>query len=208
MLRQEFEKLTGFFPSGEMYAVIEQYYYDFDGDKAVFCDAYKNNQNGLAEKIKYETDKVRRCNSQAAAKREEEFSEEIQQLKRQIEELKQQLENEEEWQPYCERDNFPQDAYLHLQESCKKSSQSQGFALMSIYDWKRYLSDRFGFQEERVKIIETVPRYEINRHHVLRQAGEYERKPLWVATDWNYCRFNCGCMEYEFCNGRLCLFCD
>ena len=208
MLEREFEKLTGFFLSREMYDVIEKYYYNFDGDKAVFCDAYKNNLNGLAESIQYETEKVRRCKSQAAAKREKEFTDEIQQLKRQIEELKQQLEDEEEWQPYCERDNFSQDAYLHLLESCKKSSSSQGFTHLSVYDWKRYLSDRFGFQEERVKIIETVPRYEINRHHVLRQAGEYERKPLWVATDWNYCRFNCGCMEYEFYNGRLCLFCD
>ena len=208
MLRQEFERLTGFYPSTEMYNVIEQYYSDYDGDKNLFCDAYKNNLNGIAEVIQCKADKLHYSKSQSAVKREKELEEEIRQLKCQIEKLKQKLEDEEEWQPYCERDNFSQGAYLHLLESCKKSSPSQGFALLSVYDWKRYLSDRFGFQEERIEIIQTVPRYEINRHHILRQVGEYERKPLWFASDWNYCRFNCSCMEYEFCNGELRLFCD
>lgn len=54
MMIQEFEKLTGIYPTADLYAVIEAAYMEFDGDKTAFCKAYKSNKNGIAEKIQRE----------------------------------------------------------------------------------------------------------------------------------------------------------
>ena len=51
MMLEEFEELTGFYPSADMYDAIELEYADFPGDKYAFCEAYKANKDGLAEKI-------------------------------------------------------------------------------------------------------------------------------------------------------------
>ena len=40
MMMQEFVARTGFTPTAEEYAQIEQQYYDFDGDKDAFCKAF------------------------------------------------------------------------------------------------------------------------------------------------------------------------
>ena len=48
---EEFEELTGFYPSADMYDAIELEYADFPGDKYAFCEAYKANKDGLAERI-------------------------------------------------------------------------------------------------------------------------------------------------------------
>ena len=51
MMMQEFETLTGFYPTADLYEEIEKAYYDFDGDKQAFCKAYKANKNGMADAI-------------------------------------------------------------------------------------------------------------------------------------------------------------
>ena len=47
----EFEELTGFYPSADMYDAIDLEYSEFSGDKYAFCEAYKANKDGLAERI-------------------------------------------------------------------------------------------------------------------------------------------------------------
>ena len=61
----------------------------------------------------------------------------------------------------------------------------------------------YGFAAEKVKIFHSTPIYEINRHGQLRQIGTADRSPLYNATDWNYIRFNCGCMSYELVDDTL-----
>ena len=51
MMLTEFEELTGFYPSADMYDAIDLEYSEFSGDKYAFCEAYKANKDGLAEKI-------------------------------------------------------------------------------------------------------------------------------------------------------------
>ena len=51
MMMTEFEELTGFYPSADMYDAIELEYFEFPGDKYAFCEAYKTNKDGLAERI-------------------------------------------------------------------------------------------------------------------------------------------------------------
>ena len=49
MLKQEFSDRTGFYPSADMYAIIENKYLEMDVGKDRFCKMYKNNDEGLAE---------------------------------------------------------------------------------------------------------------------------------------------------------------
>lgn len=52
MLLEEFEKRTNLFVPGEYFDVIHQFYMDTEMDKDQFCEAYKNNTDNLAVKIK------------------------------------------------------------------------------------------------------------------------------------------------------------
>ena len=56
MMREEFERLTGFYPTSDLYAAIEVAYMDFKGDKAEFCKAYAANKGGMAEAIQRAVD--------------------------------------------------------------------------------------------------------------------------------------------------------
>lgn len=52
MLQSEFENLTGIFPDVLLYEAAEHEYNTGDWEsKAEFCNAYKFNEDGLAEKI-------------------------------------------------------------------------------------------------------------------------------------------------------------
>lgn len=53
MLIDEFSKLTGFYPTVSMYETIEKAYMESKMDKKEFCEAYKNNLDGMAEAISY-----------------------------------------------------------------------------------------------------------------------------------------------------------
>lgn len=46
MMIEEFEKLTGIYPSAEAYTVIESYYLDYPGTKQDFCKAFRGNTDG------------------------------------------------------------------------------------------------------------------------------------------------------------------
>ena len=54
MLISEFETLTGIYPPESLYSVIEKHYYDSKLDKHEFCENYKLNADGLAERIQRE----------------------------------------------------------------------------------------------------------------------------------------------------------
>ena len=58
MLEREFSDRTGFYPSADMYEIIESKYLEMDIDKDKFCEMYKNNDEDLAECIQMETDKA------------------------------------------------------------------------------------------------------------------------------------------------------
>ena len=49
MTIDEFSKLTGFYPTVSMYETIEKAYMESKMDKKKFCEAYKNNLDGMAE---------------------------------------------------------------------------------------------------------------------------------------------------------------
>ena len=187
MMINEFEKLTGVYPTADLYAAIEAAYYEFDGDKVAFCKAYTANADGIAEKIR---DSV----NAAAVKVQSEHAAELTRKDIQIDALTKQVEREQEWKPYVDTNNYQQAEYDHLRSAGR---------VMTDDEAKDLLYDEFGFAREKVTIFHSVPAFEVNRHRQLRKVGEIERLPLYEATDWNYIRFDCGVMTYELINGEL-----
>lgn len=90
---QEFTDRTGFYPSMELYAVIEQAYMEQSADKDAFCKAYKENADGLAEKIRNATDSRHFDAAELTAK---ELTKRDEKIKR----LSKALEQEQEWKPH------------------------------------------------------------------------------------------------------------
>lgn len=192
MMIEEFEKLTGFFPSATLYAHIEAAYMEFGGDKAAFCKAYRENDNGLAEKIQ-------QAANMEAFKLQAKAADEAAAAQAQISELEKQLEREMEWKPYDDTHNHPQSEYDKLKADSDTRTLSDEEAKELLYDW-------YGFSKEKIKIFHTIPRFEVNRHRQLRQIGEIDRTPLYNSTDWNYIRFDCGWLSYELADDNLRFF--
>ena len=92
MMLEEFEALTGIYPTHELYEAIEAAYYAFDGDKAAFCKAYKNNTDFLAQKVQTAAQR-KRCEMQDRQQKEQKATAE------KIAELEKRLEAEQEWKP-------------------------------------------------------------------------------------------------------------
>lgn len=189
MMLEEFEQRTGFFPALGLYEIIENHYMNFNGDKDAFCKAYKENTDGLAEKIQREAN-VLNINAQRTAEElNKSHSDKVAQLEAQ-------LEKEQEWKPHEDTDNVQQPDYERLASASGTEILTDEKAKDLLYDW-------YGFAKEKITIFHNVPVYEVNRHRSLRKVGELDRSPLYNATDWNYIRFDCGCMCYELYNDNL-----
>lgn len=189
MMREEFEQRTGFYPNQALYAVIEKYYVNSTDDKDTFCKAYKKNDGWLATKIQHETD-MQMINTQIAAEKSTNGYES------RIAELEKALEREQEWRPYEDTDNVQQGDYERLAGQSDTNRMSDEKAKDLLYDW-------YGFAKEKINIHHSVPVYEVNRHGRMRKIGKLDRSPLYNTTDWNYIRFDCGCMSYELYNDNL-----
>lgn len=106
-----------------------------------------------------------------------------------------QLEHELEWKPYEEKNVYLQEAYDKLRSSCDNKPLSDEHAKEIVCE--------HGFDCDRVRILKSVPVYEINRHGVLRQSGNIERKPFYYAGDWNCIVFECGGYVHELQDGTV-----
>lgn len=203
MLREEFEEMTGFYPTLSLYEAIEAAYTDFGSDKADFCEAYKANKDGLAEAIQRKADMERIRTDSETEKRTAD-------LESKIAVLQESLDKELEWKPYegCGT-NMSQECYERLLESC--TGHNGDPRVMGEEEAKQLVADEFGFAPERIEIITTVHTYEVNKHRRLREAATYTRQPLYDATDWNYVRFDVqgagNVWYYEMVNGDLKGYC-
>lgn len=210
MMLEEFEKLTGFYPTLSLYEAIEVAYTDFGGDKADFCEAYRANKDGLAEAIQRKADMERIRTDRETEKRTADLGSQIADLQNQITALQESLDKELEWTPYegCGT-NMSQERYEALMASC--TGHNGDPHVMSEEEAKQLVAEEFGFNPERIEIITTVHTYEVNKYHQLRKAAAYTRQPLYDATDWNYVRFNvrgAGTVwYYEMINGDIKGYC-
>ena len=205
MLKQEFSDRTGFYPSADMYAIIENKYLEMDVGKDRFCKMYKNNDEGLAEYIQSAADKETVTMLDEMTKKVKEEKEALQCRIRILEsgmkDLQFLYDKELEWKPYENQKLYIQEEYDKLAGDVHE---------MDVNVAKKFIADSFGFNPDRILILNEYPKQEINRHGKIRNVkGEfYERKPLYESTDYNYILFSCAGIDYECVDGELYMLTD
>jgi len=201
MMIQEFESRTGFYPSQGLYSFIEAAYMESNLDKDAFCNAYKQNENGMADAIARKTSIAKMI---ASDKAEKENVEKISGLEKEVERLKAQLNREQEWKIYDGDRNVKQDDYERLASSVPNAAY-----YMTDEEAKDWICSEFDFDRDKIIILHEIDEYEINRHRQLRKTGrKIDRRPVYCATDYHYIRFNTSRWYYEVWNDTLCPFYD
>ncbi|MBW7573161.1 hypothetical protein [Caproiciproducens faecalis] len=201
MMIQEFESRTGFYPSQDLYSFIEAAYMESNLDKDAFCNAYKQNENGMADAI---ARKASIAKITASDKAEKENVEKISGLEKEVERLKAQLDREQEWKLYDGDRNVKQDDYERLASSVPNTAY-----YMTDEEAKDWICSEFDFDRDKITILHEIDEYEINRHRQVRKTGrKIDRRPVYCATDYHYIRFNTSHWYYEVWNDTLCPFYD
>ena len=185
MMMSEFIVRTGFEPSYEEYAEIEEAYYNFDGDKNAFCKAWV--KAGEAERIN-------RARLQKIQDLQKAMEDERKELTDRISKLEKQLEKEQEWKPYNDDHAVSDYDYDKLTSFGRK---------MSDYEAIEWIAQEFGFDSNKIRIYHERSVYEVNRHNQLRKVGTVKRDPVYDATDYYYVYFTVAGWEYEATNGSL-----
>ena len=206
MLREEFEQKTGFFPTLSLYSVIEKYYTDFNGDKDAFCQAYKNNTDGLAAKIQLAAD-IQDINAQKEyEKLAESYEDRIAELRKDLERAEKALDEELEWKPYEMKQNVAQADYEKLAQGADAGKSCHYMTDAEAIAW---ICDEFSFDPSKITIIHEIDECEINRHNLIRKTGrKIDRRPVYCAIDYHYIRFNTSRWYYEVWNDTLRPFYD
>lgn len=184
MLWQEFVTRTGFEPTFEEYAEIEEAYYQFDGNKDAFCEDFV--KNGGEQRI-YDarTQKIEQLRSKMA-EMEKDFMATVKRQEALIESLRHKLEVEEEWKPFESEHNVKQADYEALAKSV-----GRGAHYMTDEEALDWVVQETGFARDRIQIVHELPMEEINRHRQVRKTGKMlDRRPIYDATDYHYIVFN------------------
>lgn len=193
MMISEFIERTGFEPTAEEYAKIEEAYYDFDGDKNAFCKAFVEN-GGELKVYKARAEKIAGLRS-LLLETEKQLKKDVADRDRRIDQLTAELDRELEWKPADNTGtNMTQDRYEHLARSGRKMSDQEA---------REFVADECGFSVDKITIHHKASTYEVNKYHRLRVDTEYNRDPVYESTDWNYVRFDCANFMYELVNGEL-----
>lgn len=197
MLRSEFETLTRIYPSETLYSVIEEFYNESKLDKHEFCENYKLNADGLAERIQEEANELEAEKAQQAYFEVCELKADLDKMRMDRNRLKDQLDRELDWHPAEHTGtNMKQKEYQKLLE-CYTSE------VLSDEEAVKRISELFGFMPDRIQILHEVQTFEVNKYNRQRVKDTYQREPLYDATDWNYIRFDCAGNQWELINGEL-----
>lgn len=196
MMQCEFEELTGIYLTIDHYRAVEGVYVvdTTYANKQEFCQAYKENRDGLADRIARSVSISQMKSTRAHAETIKQAEDHAAELQAKVERLERELEREQEWKPYEMAQNVSRAEYEKLVKCGRVMTDEEAAQLVA---------DEFGFQLSRIKIIRQVPTWEISRHNQLREVGEEERLPRYDATDWNYVRFDVNGWHYEMSNGSL-----
>lgn len=194
MTIHEFEELTGFYPSTDLYSAIEQAYDDYPGDKKEFCAEYKANKDGLAEKIQYmaSLNTINALSAETAKTNEAKL--ERDDAKRKIKELEAALEKAQGWKKYGTVSYMSDADYLDLEKRGEPITEEKA---------REIIHKEFGFAMDFIVIVNELADYEINYARQLRKKGTISRLPRYESSDWNYIRFNVNGWQYEMINGDL-----
>lgn len=201
MTIKEFTERTGFYPTYEHYKFIEKSYMNFDGDKDAFCKAFRENTDGIAEKITREVERFIEEQTELGMHEHDAMEERIARQAGIINDLQAQLDAELEWTPCKDAGTrMTQRDYVKLREDRFTKTMTDEKAV-------NFIAEELGFNAARVRIIRKAETYEVNKHRRMRVAETYEREPCYMATDWNYVRFDVNGIEYEYLNGQLVMYC-
>lgn len=185
MMISEFIERTGFEPSAEEYAEIEEAYYSFDGNKDAFCKAWV--EDGGIER-------TNRARIRRISELEDLLKKTAKEAARKVADLEQKLERELEWTAYKDERLVSCADYDRLASFGRKMTDAEAV------EW---IAQEFGFDPAKIRINRKMKTYDVNRHHQLRQAGEMSRDPIYDATDYYYVFFTVAGWEYEATNGSL-----
>ena len=200
MTIREFEVLTGFHPSTALYEVIEQDYNSSQLDKYEYCEAYKADKDGIAERLARLADK---CAWERDNKHADELKAsftEIKLLHDRLAEAKAQLDRELDWHPATDiGNNMSENEYQLLADDT---------APMSELDAIRRITQECGFDMACIELVQTVETFDKNKYGKCRVSGTFSRLPVWASTDWNYIRFQVCGNQWEIVNGELMAYYD
>ena len=198
MMIEEFEKLTGIYPTVELYEAIEAEYTKGDYEsKEAFCKAYKENSNNfMAERIQHNANAAAWKAASEKSKTIADLNNEIDELGAQIRDLEEKLRQEQEWVSNGVNSNMDSSDYNKLIEA-------HGTKHLSDEEAADKIAAEFGFDKARIEIIYEAYYTIKNRHGQIRYDGAATRFPLYNATDWNFIKFAIGGYTYEMVNGSL-----
>lgn len=194
MMKSEFIERTGFEPTEEEYTKIEEAYYEYPGDKNDFCKDFLKS-NGVERLTKDRATKIEELKKELQGM-EKRLEAQKEAAEKEINSLQEKLDKELEWKPCNSGTTMNQERYETL-------ASAGGTNILTEDEAKELLYQEFGFALEKIQIIHTVHTYESNKYGYMRKADEYNRQPVYNASDWNYIRFDCSGWQYEMVNCSL-----
>lgn len=195
MMISEFKTMTGFHPPMSLYEVIERDYESSKLDKYEYCEAYKTDKDGMAERLARIVDKLGWEQTDRATKELNRLRKELTDTQARLTETQTQLDRELDWQPAKDiGTNMSEREYQLLADNT---------APMSELDAIRRIAHECGFDMSCIKLVPTVETFDVNKHQKCRVSGTYSRLPVWASTDWNYIRFDVCGNQWEIVNGEL-----
>ncbi len=235
MLYEEFEAITGMQISFTEYEAIESFYNHGGAwmDKHEFCEWYMGQSKkakglllsagkammkktwDLIDAHKEAKETLERHQKRIAEidaadrKLVERIEGELSEAKRRVAdltaenaELKRRLELGMEWTVVSTASNLHPDTY-------EKMAGEKGRNVITMEEAAARVADEFGFDEERIEILQSVEVAEENQYGEIR-TGERARLPVWESTDSHYIRFNVrvkgGVRGYEAIDGELMIY--
>lgn len=198
MMIQEFEQLTGIYPTTELYKVIEEQYMNGPwSNKQEFCKAYKKNTDGLAKRCARRANGARLAAEMLAEQDVEKWKKTAEQWKAEVDRVQRHLDRELAWTAYEDQHRISEKDYKRLaaQTDTKALTTEEARDLVAL---------EFGFDRERITIMQETPVMEVNKYHQIRRTGRsLRRAPLYNASDWNFVSFEICGYSYEMVNGEL-----
>lgn len=195
MMLSEFQTLAGVYPSWSLWQEINRAYNESKLDKRDWCDAYVENRDGIAARIARLTDEHDDIHDRSWCEQVEAANAEIKRCKAQIRQMQEQLEAEQEWKPAKNLGtNMSEREYQLLADDTAPMSEQAAIRRITV---------ECGFDPALIRIVPTVRTYDVSRHGKCRVGGEFTRRPVWSATDWNYIRFDVCGNQWEIVNGEL-----
>lgn len=141
MMMSEFIERTGFEPTCEEYAEIEEAYYEFHGNKDEFCKQFVEH-DGEKKVCDARVQRIAQLKSKIVEV-EKGFIRDIQQKEQEIARLTAALDREQEWKPYKCEWNVKQEDYERLEKDCCTEDMADSKAVELI-------ASEFGFVPERI----------------------------------------------------------